>query len=54
MFDEVNVVIPGASNVTYVEPNIRAADLPPLSGEQMNTVEEIYTRHFKSVVHHLW
>jgi aryl-alcohol dehydrogenase-like predicted oxidoreductase len=54
MFDEVSVVIPGASNVSHVEPNVHAADLAPLTEEQMRKVEEIYTRHFKSVVHHLW
>jgi aryl-alcohol dehydrogenase-like predicted oxidoreductase len=54
MSDEVSVVIPGASTVSQVETNVRAAELAALSNEQMQKVEDIYTRYFKSVVHHLW
>jgi aryl-alcohol dehydrogenase-like predicted oxidoreductase len=54
MFDEVSVVIPGASAASQVEQNVRAAELAPLSDEQMRKVEDIYTRYFKSFVHHRW
>jgi len=54
MFNEVSCVIPGASRVTQVEPNIRAMDHPPLTNAQMEKVKAIYEKYFKSVVHHLW
>jgi len=54
MFDEVSVVIPGASRREYAETNMKASDLPPLSDEQMNRVRDIYEKYIKPDVHHLW
>lgn len=54
MFDEVSVVIPGASRREYAETNMNASDLPPLSDEQMKGVREIYDRYIKPELHHLW
>lgn len=54
MFDEVSVVIPGASRRAYAETNIKASELPPLTDEQMRQVNEIYAKFIKPDVHHLW
>jgi len=54
MFDNISCVIPGASRVEQVDGNLAAAELPPLTDEQMKKVEDIYNRHFKADIHHLW
>lgn len=54
MFDAVSVVIPGASKVEQVYSNVRAAELPPLTGEQMKGVEDIYNRYLRESVHENW
>jgi aryl-alcohol dehydrogenase-like predicted oxidoreductase len=54
MFDEVSVVIPGASRREYAETNMKASDLPPLTDAQMDGVREIYDSFIKADVHHLW
>ena len=54
MFDEVSVVIPGASRRELAEANVRASDLPPLSEAQMNRVREIYDEFIKPEVHQRW
>jgi aryl-alcohol dehydrogenase-like predicted oxidoreductase len=54
MFDEVSTVIPGASKVDHVIPNISSASLPPLNDEQMESVRNIYGSRIKKLVHHLW
>ena len=54
MFEEVSVVIPGASRREHVETNMKASDLPPLTDEQMKGVRDIYERYIKPDVHHLW
>jgi aryl-alcohol dehydrogenase-like predicted oxidoreductase len=54
MFDEVSVVIPGASRRELAEANVRAADLPPLSENQMKGVREIYEEFIKPDVHQRW
>jgi aryl-alcohol dehydrogenase-like predicted oxidoreductase len=54
MFDAVSCVIPGAKRPSQVKENAQAADLPPLSEETMQTVEEIYERLIRDQVHHHW
>jgi aryl-alcohol dehydrogenase-like predicted oxidoreductase len=54
MFDEVSVVIPGASRRELAEANIRASDLPPLSEDQMKRVSKIYDEFIKPEVHQRW
>lgn len=54
MFRQVSTVIPGASAMSQVERNIRAAQLPPLSPQQMQEAARIYEKHIKEAVHHLW
>lgn len=54
MFDAVSCTIPGAKRPAQVEENVRAADLPPLTSEQMAKVREIYDRYIRDQVHHRW
>ena len=54
MFDAVSTVIPGASRAEQVRQNTQAAELPPLTEQEMNEVEYIYNKYIKSSVHHLW
>ncbi|WP_114778407.1 aldo/keto reductase [Botryobacter ruber] len=54
MFPEVSTVIPGASRPDQVTSNTQAAALPKLSEAQMQGVQEVYEKYFKSVVEPLW
>jgi aryl-alcohol dehydrogenase-like predicted oxidoreductase len=54
MFDAVSCVIPGASKVEQVESNVAAAEMPPLSDEQMKKVQGVYDRYIRPTVHQLW
>jgi aryl-alcohol dehydrogenase-like predicted oxidoreductase len=54
MFDAVTCAIPGAKNVQQVEDNVTAADLPPLTAEQMAVVEDVYDRYIRAQVHQRW
>lgn len=54
MFDEVSCVIPGASKTAQVASNLRAAEMPPLSQQQMDGVKAIYDKYLRKVVHPNW
>ena len=54
MRDEVSCIIPGASSPAQVRSNIEAAALPPLTGEQLTAVKQIYEEDIRALVHHLW
>jgi aryl-alcohol dehydrogenase-like predicted oxidoreductase len=54
MFDAVSCVIPGAKRPSQAEDNVKAADLPPLSEEQMAAIRAIYDRTIREQVHHRW
>ncbi|MCS7221529.1 MAG: aldo/keto reductase [Anaerolineae bacterium] len=54
MFDAVSCAIPGAKRPAQVEENVRAAELPPLTPEQMAKVREVYDRYIRDQVHHRW
>lgn len=54
MFDAVSCAIPGARRPRQAEDNIAAADMPPLTQEQMAAVERIYESHIKTLVHQRW
>ncbi len=53
-FDAVSCVIPGASKVEQVHANVEAGNLPDLSEGDLAKVQEIYEKHVKASVHHLW
>ncbi len=50
----VSVVIPGASRASQLESNIHAAELPPLSDEQMAQVSAIYDELLRDIIHPQW
>lgn len=54
MHDAVSCTIPGAKRPAQVEDNVAAAELPPLSNEQMQRVREIYEGEVYEQVHHRW
>jgi aryl-alcohol dehydrogenase-like predicted oxidoreductase len=54
MFDAVTCAIPGAKRPSQVVDNAAAADLPPLSAETMQQVEQIYNAQIRRLVHHYW
>ena len=54
MHDAVSCAIPGGKRPDQVEDNVRAAELPPLTGEQMAAVERIYNTYIREQVHQRW
>ncbi|MBI4233891.1 MAG: aldo/keto reductase [Chloroflexi bacterium] len=54
MFDAVTCAIPGAKRPAQAEDNTRAASLPALSQATMARIRDIYDRHIRAQVHHLW
>ncbi|HYP74426.1 MAG TPA: aldo/keto reductase [Polyangiaceae bacterium] len=54
MHDAVTCSIPGAKRPDQVAENVAAAELPPLSGELMRRVKEIYDARVRPAVHQRW
>ena len=54
MHPQVSVVIPGASRAEQVLSNVRAADLPPLTQEQMDAVTAVYDGYLRGIIHPQW
>ncbi len=54
MFDEVSTVIPGASKPEHIVSNAKAAELEPLTKQEMQAVKDIYDKYIKAQVHQLW
>ena len=54
MYQEVSVVIPGASKLTQLQSNVKAGQLPPLTAEQLSQVKKVYEKYIKAEVHQLW
>jgi aryl-alcohol dehydrogenase-like predicted oxidoreductase len=54
MFEEVSCVIPGASTREQILANLKALELPELSGEEMLAVKAVYEEFIKNPVHYLW
>ena len=54
MYPAVSVVIPGASRASQVESNVLAANLPPLTDEQMAAVQSVYNDLLRDVIHPQW
>ena len=50
----VSVVIPGASSAEQAAANAAAADLPPLTAEQLGALERIYDGWIREYVHARW
>lgn len=54
MHEAVSAVIPGASKQAQVLSNVRAAQLPPLTQEQMEGVAAIYNQYIRPSIHENW
>jgi aryl-alcohol dehydrogenase-like predicted oxidoreductase len=54
MDKSVSCIIPGASNISQVESNSAASDLPDLTQDQMNKVKGIYEKYMMKYVQNLW
>lgn len=54
MHDAVSAVIPGASKAEQVLANVKAAEQPPLTPEQMQGVARIYDRYLRASIHPNW
>ena len=54
MFDGVTCAIPGAKRPDQADANIAAADLPPLTQQQMDVVRRVYDQRVRPHVHHRW
>jgi len=54
MHPQVSVVIPGASRASQVSDNVKAAELEPLSAEQMEAVRRIYDTRLRDIIHPQW
>ena len=54
MHEAVSVVIPGASRAAQLKENIRAAELPALTDDQMKAVQELYDKKLHSIIHPQW
>jgi aryl-alcohol dehydrogenase-like predicted oxidoreductase len=50
----VTTVIPGARNAEQARANAAAADVPPLTDEQVAGVRDVYDRLVRPHVHHRW
>ena len=48
------VPIPGTKRIAYLEENVAAADVPPLSAETMAAIDRIYDAQVREHVHGLW
>jgi aryl-alcohol dehydrogenase-like predicted oxidoreductase len=54
MHAAVSCTIPGAKNPKQALDNTAAADLPAISQEVMEQIEQIYTTRIRESVHHYW
>lgn len=54
MHEAVSVVIPGASKTGQLKENIRAAELPELTAEQMQKVKQLYDSKLRDIIHPQW
>jgi aryl-alcohol dehydrogenase-like predicted oxidoreductase len=54
MFDAVTCAIPGARNERQARENAGAAELPPLTAEQMALVQRVYDQRIRAHVHASW
>ncbi len=54
MHPAVSCAIPGAKHPEQAEDNITAADLSPISDEDMNRIREVYDQSIREQVHHQW
>ena len=54
MFEAVTCAIPGARKVTQAEENIKAADFPAISADNLAKIKELYESQIRASVHPYW
>ena len=54
MHPAVSCAIPGAKRPEQLEDNFAAADLGPISDEDMDHIREVYDQNIREQVHHMW
>lgn len=54
MHDAVSCAIPGARRPSQVDDNVSAVELPPLCDATMASIQQIYDRSIRPLVHHRW
>jgi aryl-alcohol dehydrogenase-like predicted oxidoreductase len=54
MFDAISCAIPGGKRPSQVADNARASDLPPLTGDVMAKIRNIYDGKIRPLVHQRW
>ena len=54
MHPAVSCAIPGAKRPEQLEDNVAAADLGPISEEDMDHIREVYDQNIREQVHHMW
>ena len=54
MHPAVSCAIPGAKRPEQLEDNVAAADLGPISDEDMANIREVYDQNIREQVHHMW
>ncbi len=54
MFDAVSAVIPGASTPNQIERNTSAAEVKPLTSDQMAIVTDVYDKYIKDPIEYMW
>lgn len=53
-FKAVSCIIPGASNISQVQSNLSALDIPNFTYTQLSGIQNIYEKYIKKEVHHFW
>jgi aryl-alcohol dehydrogenase-like predicted oxidoreductase len=53
-FEAVSTIIPGAKTSEQARGNAAASDLPPLSGDALRTIAELYRERIAAQVHQRW
>lgn len=54
MFDAVSCVIPGASNPSQIQSNLKSADIQNISKKDMAFIKSVYDQYIKADVHQVW
>lgn len=54
MHKAVSVVIPGSSNADQVSRNLLPHDMPNIEALKMESIKNLYQKHFSNTIHHWW
>jgi len=54
MNENISCIIPGASEISQVESNVKASEISSLRKNQMELVNSIYNKYIKKYIHQRW